>query len=162
MSNFKSLFCNIWSFDILYSLADPYVSIPYFILEWIHAKYMARAKCDVTTLSAGAVMTKLRSCISVGLTYEGLTLYALIFSEGTKTYICILCHIDMTQTVQILPQVRQELAYSMQSISWVLMSWQLKEPGHRQPRYLLYWTKLTRSPHIKGWVLTGFYGLTTK
>ena len=44
-----------------------------------------------------------------------LTLYVLIFSEGTKTYIYILLsflHIDMTQVVEILPQVRQGPTYS--------------------------------------------------
>ena len=40
-------------------------------------------------------------------------------------------HIDMTQVVEILPQVRQEPTYSTQSISWLLMSWRRKEPGHQ-------------------------------
>ena len=41
-----------------------------------------------------------------------LTLYMLNFSEGRKTYINILCHsstLTMTQAVEMLPQVRQEL-----------------------------------------------------
>ena len=55
----------------------------------------------------------------------------------------------MTQVVEILPRVRQELiiTYSTWSISWMLMSWQCKEPGHQQPWYLLCWTKLTQSLH---------------
>ena len=42
-----------------------------------------------------------------------LTLSMLNFSEGTKTYIYILSflHNDMTQVVEILPQVRKELKY---------------------------------------------------
>ena len=35
------------------------------------------------------------------------------------------------------------------SISWVLMSWRRKEPGHQQPWYLLCWTVSIRSPHVK-------------
>ena len=37
-------------------------------------------------------------------------------------------HIDMTQVVEILSQVRQEPIYYIQSISWVLMSWCGTEP----------------------------------
>ena len=44
-------------------------------------------------------------------------------------------HIGTTQVVEILPQIRQEPTYSIQSISWPLMSWQRKEPGHQQPWY---------------------------
>ena len=42
-----------------------------------------------------------------------LTRYMLNFLEGTKTFIHIFSflHIDMTQVVEILPQVRQELTY---------------------------------------------------
>ena len=39
-------------------------------------------------------------------------------------------HIDTTQAVEILLEVRQECAYFTWSISWVLMSWRRKEPGH--------------------------------
>ena len=59
-------------------------------------------------------------------------------------------HIDMTQEVEILPQVRQELTFSTQSISWVLMSWRHKEPEYQHPWYLLCWTELIWFPHIKG------------
>ena len=37
---------------------------------------------------------------------------------------------DVTQLVEILPQIRQEPAYSMKSISWLLMSWWYRGPGH--------------------------------
>ena len=40
-------------------------------------------------------------------------------------------HIDTTQVFEILPQIRQEPTYSTQSISWLLMSWRRKEPGHQ-------------------------------
>ena len=44
-------------------------------------------------------------------------------------------HIDTTQVVEILPQIRQEPTYSTWSVSWLLMSWRCKEPGHQQPWY---------------------------
>ena len=59
-------------------------------------------------------------------------------------------HIDKTQIVEILPQVRQELTYSTWPISWVLKSWRCKEPGHQQPWYLLWWTRLIQSLHVTG------------
>ena len=46
-----------------------------------------------------------------------------------------LLHIDMTQVLKILPQVRPGPTYSTKSISWLLMSWRRKEPGHQQPWY---------------------------
>ena len=46
-----------------------------------------------------------------------------------------LLHIDMTQVRKILPQVRPGPTYSTQSVSWPLMSWRRKEPGHQQPWY---------------------------
>ena len=60
-------------------------------------------------------------------------------------------HCDMTQVAEILPQVRKELTYSRLSISWVLMSWRLNEPGHQQSRYELCWIELIQSPHVKGY-----------
>ena len=44
-------------------------------------------------------------------------------------------HIDRTQVVEILPQIRPRPTYSTWSISWLLMSWRHKEPGHQQPWY---------------------------
>ena len=44
-------------------------------------------------------------------------------------------HINMAQVVEILPQIRQEPTYSTWSVSWLLMSWRRKEPGHQQPWY---------------------------
>ena len=105
-----------------------------------------------------------------------LKFYVLNVSEGTKTYISTLCHFS-TLSFEILPQVRQELHYheflllfyccvlleiklttttTTWSISWVLMSWRRKEPGHRQPWYLLCWTKYIRFPHAKGWCLVRY------
>ena len=43
--------------------------------------------------------------------------------------------IDMTQVLKILPQVREGPIYSVYSISWLLMTWRRKEPGHQQPWY---------------------------
>ena len=42
---------------------------------------------------------------------------------------------NRTQVVEIPPRVRQGPAYSTLSISWLLMSWRRKEPGHQQPWY---------------------------
>ena len=42
-------------------------------------------------------------------------------------------HIDLTQVLKILPQVRP--THSILSMSWLLMSWRRKEPGHQQPWY---------------------------
>ena len=77
-------------------------------------------------------------------------LHALCFRGNKKTYLHFVSflHIDMTQVVEILPQVRQELIYSTLSISWVLMPWWCKEPRHQQPRYWLCWTELIWSPHV--------------
>ena len=56
---------------------------------------------------------------------------------GTLRYLHFmsLLHIDMTQVLKILPQVRPVPTYSTQSISLLLMSWWRKEPGHQQPWY---------------------------
>ena len=52
--------------------------------------------------------------------------YMLNFFRGNKNrylHFMSFFHIDMTQVVEIFPQVRQELTYFTQSISWVLMYW---------------------------------------
>ena len=79
-------------------------------------------------------------------------LHAKFFRGNKNIYLHLMSflHIGMTRAVEILPQVRQELACSKWSISWVLMSWQCKEPGHQQPWYLC-WTELIWSLHDKGW-----------
>ena len=46
-----------------------------------------------------------------------------------------LLHIDMTQVPKILSQVRPGPTYSTESMSFLLMSWRRKEPGHQQPWY---------------------------
>ena len=53
-------------------------------------------------------------------------------------------HLDMTQEVQILPQVRRERLYPIRSILSVLISWRCKELGRQQP---LDWTEVIRLPH---------------
>ena len=49
-----------------------------------------------------------------------------------------LLHIDMAQTDEIIPHVRQGLTY-----------WRWKELAYQQTCYLLCRTKLIRSPHVK-------------
>ena len=82
-----------------------------------------------------------------------LTLYVLnFFGENINIYLHIMSflHINKTQVVEIPPRVKQGPAYWTQSISWLLMSWRRKEPGHQQPWYWPSLTELTRSPHVKG------------
>ena len=82
-----------------------------------------------------------------------LTLYVLIFFRGNiKIYLHLMSylHTNKTHVVEIPPRVRP--AYSTQSISWLLMSWRRKEPGHQQPWFWPSKTGLTRSPHVKGWL----------
>ena len=60
------------------------------------------------------------------------------FFRGNKNihlHLMTFPHIDMTQVLQILPQVRPGPTYSTQSISLLLMPWRRKEPGHQQPWY---------------------------
>ena len=69
-----------------------------------------------------------------------LTLYVLFFfRENINIYMYLhfmsFLHINKTQVVEIPPRVRQGAAYSTKSISWLLMSWGHKEPGHQQPWY---------------------------
>ena len=67
-----------------------------------------------------------------------LTLYVLNFSEGTSNiylHFMSFLHVNNTYVVEIPPGVRQGPAYSTISISWLLMSWRRKEPGHQQPWY---------------------------
>ena len=70
-----------------------------------------------------------------------LTLY-MLNCHGQHKNISIMCITPWHwhDIVEILPHVRQELTYSTWSVSWVLMSWRCKEPGHQQPWYLLCWT----------------------
>ena len=80
-----------------------------------------------------------------------LTLNMLFFFIGNmKMYLWFIpfLYADMTQVVEILPHVRQDLTYSTLPIPWVLMSWWHKEPGHQQPWYWQCWTKTIWSPHV--------------
>ena len=62
---------------------------------------------------------------------------AIFFRENINKYLHFMSflHTNMTQVVEIPPRVRQGPAYSTKSISWLLMSWRCKEPGHQQPWY---------------------------
>ena len=62
-------------------------------------------------------------------------LRAKFFGENINTYLHFMSflHTNKTQVVEIPPRVKQGPAYFTQSISWLLMSWRLKEPGHQQP-----------------------------
>ena len=65
------------------------------------------------------------------------------FSEGTKIYVYSLCfflYTDMTQVVEILPQVWQELFYIFNIMGADVLPW------HQQPWYLLRLTELIKFP----------------
>ena len=55
----------------------------------------------------------------------------------------------MPHVAEILPHVRQELTYSTWSISWVLMFWRRKEPGHQHSWYWLRWAETIRSHTLR-------------
>ena len=59
-------------------------------------------------------------------------LRAKIFRGNINIYLhsVSFLHIDATQVFQILPQIRQEPAYSAKSILLLLMPWLLTSPGH--------------------------------
>ena len=89
------------------------------------------------------------STITDCIVIHGLTIHVLTYIKVYIQFLSIL-HTDMTQVVEILSHLRQELVYSTWSISWALMSWRRKEPGHQQPWYWLCWTGKIRFPHVKG------------
>ena len=64
-------------------------------------------------------------------------LRAKFFRGNINIYLHLmsLLHIEMTHVLKILPQVRAGPTYSTWSISWLLMSWWHKEPGHQQSWY---------------------------
>ena len=67
-------------------------------------------------------------------------------------------HTDTTQVDEILSHVRQELTCSTWSlISWVLMPWRCKEPGHQQP-----WCWLFRTGKFGPRTLTVNFNKTTQ
>ena len=80
-----------------------------------------------------------------------LTLDALNFSEGTKTYLHFISFLLIYMLVEILSHVRHELIYSTWSISRVPIFRRRKGTGPQQPWYLLCWTELIRSTHVNPW-----------
>ena len=61
----------------------------------------------------------------------------------------------MTQVVETLPHVRQRPTEFTESISWLLMTWRCKDPGHRQPQQT---DPLHRQPHQTDLVKPGLHG----
>ena len=73
---------------------------------------------------------------------------AKLFRWDTSTIdITPQCWHDSGIVVEILPPVRQEFAYSTQSVSWVLMSWRRKDQGHQHPWYWLCLHRNNSVPH---------------
>ena len=60
-------------------------------------------------------------------------LRAKFLEENINIYLHFMSflHADKTQVVEIPPRVRQGPVYSTLPISWLLMSWRRKEPGHQ-------------------------------
>ena len=77
-------------------------------------------------------------------------LRAKFFQGNIYLHSMSLLHNDMAQVVEILPRVRQEVTYPTYQISWLLMSWRHKEPGHQQQCYWPCWTGIIWSPYVKG------------
>ena len=65
------------------------------------------------------------------------SLHAKLFRGNINMYLHFMSflHTDMPKIIEILPRIRPGLTYFTQSISWLLMSWRPKEPGHQQPWY---------------------------
>ena len=57
---------------------------------------------------------------------------------------------DMSKVTEIHSQGRQHHAHCTQSIPWLLMTWQCKEPGHQQPCCWPSLPTILQSQHQKG------------
>ena len=92
-----------------------------------------------------------RLCVCV-ISFDVNPLHARFFRGNKNTYSHFISffQIDMTQVVEIISQVSQEVTYSPKSKSWQLVYSQRKAPGHQQPWYWLCWTELIWSPHVHG------------
>ena len=64
-------------------------------------------------------------------------------------FIMSFLHIDMAHVVDTLPQDKS-LPILHRQYRRVLKSWRRKEPGQQQPWYILCWTELIGSSHLKG------------
>ena len=64
-------------------------------------------------------------------------LRAKFVAENINIYLHFMSflHTNKTQVVEIPPRVKPGPAYFTQSISWLLISWRRKEPGHQQTWY---------------------------
>ena len=78
---------------------------------------------------------KMRSFITNPSKYISNPLHAKFLRENINIYLDFLSflHTNKTQVVEIPPQAKEGPRYSIKSISWLLMSWRRKEPGHQQP-----------------------------
>ena len=86
--------------------------------------------CHEEPEKKGTATGKVLFCFS----FSDLTLDLLnLFRGNINIYLHFisLLHTDMTQVLKILPQVRPGPTYSIESISWLPMSWRRKEPGHQ-------------------------------
>ena len=113
------------------------------LLNWILTRWWLDNINEILQITLWNVLLTLRMHLIFN------PLHVKFFRGNKNIYLRFMSflHIDMTQVVEILPQVRQELAYSIQWILWVLV---MQGARHQQPWYLLCWTKLIWSLHVKG------------
>ena len=94
-------------------------------------KVISVVRMDLTDLKLAIEGTIIMNEVSIN------SLGAKFCRGNINTYLHFmsLLHIDMTQVLKILPQVRAVSTYFTLSISRLLMSWRREEPGHQQPWY---------------------------
>ena len=100
--------------------------------------YVALGEMSLIQSNTHYLLNKQVSVYSVQFSLKSVNpLRAKFFRGNINLYLHFMSflHTNKTQVVEIPPQVRQGPSYSTQSISWLLMSWRRKEPGHQQPWY---------------------------
>ena len=99
---------------------------------WIITSSTSRvfSSTEISKASIKAI-TCITNCIHIN------HLRAKFFRGNINIYLHFMSslHIDTTHVFKILSQVRPGPTYSAYSISWLLISWRCKEPGHQQPWY---------------------------
>ena len=159
-------------FGIIFIAPNSFLNTWYWFLGtiYIHATYYLYTIPSNSSTSSCKEMVMLRSVTLTAVTVLYLTdcrplvpLYALLHSDmslcvlnflrNLKMYLQLISflHNDITQLVEILPHIRQELYYSTKTISWVLISWWHNEQVHQQPWYCLSLTGIISSQHAKNW-----------
>ena len=119
---YRVSFVNIWEKNAFVIKGFPFSWLKIFSGILCHRHYSAMKKHSSVTCKHSHLLNPLR---------------AKFFRGNINIYLHLMSflHTNKTQVVEIPPRVRQWPAYSTQSISWLLMSWRRKEPGHQLPWY---------------------------